>query len=135
MTTAFYLAAEDGEPAIQVGHYTKFELFGLTFNLETIIATALAALIIEDRCPGEAIASQGIERVIERLRRIEVRLRRAHRRPYSPLRPFSMRKPRQIAPGEDTDDHTRSINDRRAGKIGVRQASGSGIQGMIRAQR
>ena len=46
MTTAFYLAAEDGEPAIQVGHYTKFELFGLTFNLETIIATCIAALIM-----------------------------------------------------------------------------------------
>ncbi len=41
MTTAFYLAAEDGESSIQVGHYTKFELFGLTFNLETIIATRL----------------------------------------------------------------------------------------------
>ena len=46
MTTAFNLAAEDGEPAIQVGHYTRFEMFGLTFNLETIIATALAAAIL-----------------------------------------------------------------------------------------
>lgn len=46
MTTALYLAAEDQENAIQVGHYTTFQAFGLTFNLETIIATALAALIL-----------------------------------------------------------------------------------------
>lgn len=42
MTTDLYLA----EAQIQVGHYTKFEALGMTFNLETIIATALAALIM-----------------------------------------------------------------------------------------
>lgn len=41
------LAAEEGGPAIEVGHHTMvFELFGMTFNGDTILATAIAAVIV-----------------------------------------------------------------------------------------
>lgn len=51
MTTAVLLAAGEtsggDEPgAIQVGHYTKFEALGMTFNFETIVATLIAAVIL-----------------------------------------------------------------------------------------
>ncbi|CAN5692458.1 F0F1 ATP synthase subunit A [soil metagenome] len=41
------LAAEEGGAAIHVGHHTMvFELFGMTFNGDTILATAITAVII-----------------------------------------------------------------------------------------
>jgi F-type H+-transporting ATPase subunit a len=41
------LAAEEGGAAIHVGHHTLvFEMFGMTFNGDTILATAVTALII-----------------------------------------------------------------------------------------
>lgn len=41
------LAAEEGGAAIHVGHHTLvFELFGMTFNGDTILATAITAVII-----------------------------------------------------------------------------------------
>lgn len=41
------LAAEEGGAAIHVGHHTMvFELFGMTFNGDTIMATAITAVII-----------------------------------------------------------------------------------------
>ncbi len=40
------LAAEEGAP-IHVGHHTLvFELFGMTFNGDTILATAITAVIV-----------------------------------------------------------------------------------------
>jgi F-type H+-transporting ATPase subunit a len=45
--TETVLAAEEGGAAIHVGHHTMvFELFGMTFNGDTIMATAITALII-----------------------------------------------------------------------------------------
>lgn len=45
--TESILAAEEGGAAIHVGHHTLvFELFGMTFNGDTILATAITALII-----------------------------------------------------------------------------------------
>ncbi|WP_137144744.1 F0F1 ATP synthase subunit A [Mycolicibacterium sp. CR10] len=41
------LAAEEGGAAIHVGHHTLvFEMFGMTFNGDTILATAVTAVII-----------------------------------------------------------------------------------------
>lgn len=41
------LAVEEGGPAIHVGHHTMvFELFGMTFNGDTILATAISAVIV-----------------------------------------------------------------------------------------
>ncbi|ANE79725.1 F0F1 ATP synthase subunit A [Mycobacterium adipatum] len=41
------LAAEEGGAAIHVGHHTMvFEMFGMTFNGDTIMATGITALII-----------------------------------------------------------------------------------------
>jgi F-type H+-transporting ATPase subunit a len=41
------LAAEEGGATIHVGHHTMvFELFGMTFNGDTILATAITALIV-----------------------------------------------------------------------------------------
>ncbi len=41
------LAAEEGGAAIHVGHHILvFELFGMTFNGDTIIATAISALVV-----------------------------------------------------------------------------------------
>jgi F-type H+-transporting ATPase subunit a len=41
------LAAEEGGAAIHVGHHTLvFQLFGMTFNGDTILATAITAVII-----------------------------------------------------------------------------------------
>lgn len=41
------LAAEEGGAAIHVGHHTLvFEMFGMTFNGDTILATAITAVII-----------------------------------------------------------------------------------------
>ncbi|MUL84830.1 F0F1 ATP synthase subunit A [Mycobacterium sp. CBMA247] len=41
------LAAEEGGAAIHVGHHTMvFELFGMTFNGDTILATAVTAVIV-----------------------------------------------------------------------------------------
>ena len=46
-TTETVLAAEEGGAAIEVGHHVMvFELFGMTFNGDTIIATAVTGLII-----------------------------------------------------------------------------------------
>ncbi|GAA1481877.1 F0F1 ATP synthase subunit A [Gordonia sinesedis] len=42
MTETTYLA----EAAIEVGHHIEVKWFGLTFNLDTIISTALAAVIV-----------------------------------------------------------------------------------------
>lgn len=45
--TESILAAEEGGAAIHVGHHTLvFELFGMTFNGDTILATAITALIV-----------------------------------------------------------------------------------------
>ena len=45
--TETVLAAEEGGAAIHVGHHTLvFELFGMTFNGDTILATAITAVII-----------------------------------------------------------------------------------------
>lgn len=45
--TESILAAEEGGAAIHVGHHTLvFEMFGMTFNGDTILATAVTALII-----------------------------------------------------------------------------------------
>ncbi|MBS1695746.1 MAG: F0F1 ATP synthase subunit A [Actinobacteria bacterium] len=45
--TETVLAAEEGGAAIHVGHHTMvFELFGLTFNGDTILATAITAVIV-----------------------------------------------------------------------------------------
>ncbi|WP_192860042.1 F0F1 ATP synthase subunit A [Mycobacterium sp. MS1601] len=45
--TETVLAAEEGGAAIHVGHHTMvFELFGMTFNGDTIMATAITAVII-----------------------------------------------------------------------------------------
>jgi F-type H+-transporting ATPase subunit a len=45
--TETVLAAEEGGSAIEVGHHTLvFDLFGMTFNGDTIIATAVTALIV-----------------------------------------------------------------------------------------
>ncbi len=45
--TETVLAAEEGGAAIHVGHHTMvFELFGMTFNGDTIMATAITAAII-----------------------------------------------------------------------------------------
>ncbi|MEH3129715.1 MULTISPECIES: F0F1 ATP synthase subunit A [Mycolicibacterium] len=45
--TETILAAEEGGAAIHVGHHVMvFELFGMTFNGDTIMATAITALII-----------------------------------------------------------------------------------------
>ncbi len=45
--TETVLAAEEGGAAIHVGHHTMvFELFGMTFNGDTIMATAITALIV-----------------------------------------------------------------------------------------
>ena len=45
--TQTVLAAEEGGTAIHVGHHTLvFELFGMTFNGDTILATAITALIV-----------------------------------------------------------------------------------------
>lgn len=44
MTNQLLLAAEDG--AIQVGTFTTFQIGSWTFNLETILATGLASLIV-----------------------------------------------------------------------------------------
>ena len=45
--TETVLAAEEGGAAIHVGHHTMvFELFGMTFNGDTILATAITAVII-----------------------------------------------------------------------------------------
>jgi F-type H+-transporting ATPase subunit a len=46
-TTETVLAAEEGGATIHVGHHTMvFELFGMTFNGDTIVATAITALIV-----------------------------------------------------------------------------------------
>ncbi|MEE4022547.1 F0F1 ATP synthase subunit A [Gordonia sp. PKS22-38] len=42
MTETSYLA----ESTIEVGHHTEVEWFGLTFNLDTIISTSIAALVV-----------------------------------------------------------------------------------------
>lgn len=42
MTDTSYLA----EAEIEVGHHTHVDLFGMTFNLDTIIGTAFAALVV-----------------------------------------------------------------------------------------
>ncbi|MBP2450890.1 F0F1 ATP synthase subunit A [Mycolicibacterium lutetiense] len=45
--TTTMLAAEEGGAAIHVGHHTMvFELFGMTFNGDTILATAVTAVIV-----------------------------------------------------------------------------------------
>lgn len=45
--TTTVLAAEEGGAAIHVGHHTLvFELFGMTFNGDTILATAITAVIV-----------------------------------------------------------------------------------------
>ena len=45
--TESILAAEEGGSAIHVGHHTMvFELFGMTFNGDTILATAITAVIV-----------------------------------------------------------------------------------------
>ncbi len=45
--TTTVLAAEEGGAAIHVGHHTMvFELFGMTFNGDTILATAITAVIV-----------------------------------------------------------------------------------------
>ena len=45
--TTTVLAAEEGGAAILVGHHTMvFELFGMTFNGDTILATAVTAVIV-----------------------------------------------------------------------------------------
>ncbi|QZT61458.1 F0F1 ATP synthase subunit A [Mycolicibacterium austroafricanum] len=45
--TESILAAEEGGPAIHVGHHTLvFEMFGMTFNGDTILATAITAVIV-----------------------------------------------------------------------------------------
>ncbi len=45
--TESILAAEEGGAAIHVGHHTLvFELFGMTFNGDTILATAITAVIV-----------------------------------------------------------------------------------------
>jgi F-type H+-transporting ATPase subunit a len=45
--TETVLAAEEGGAAIHVGHHTMvFEMFGMTFNGDTILATAITAVII-----------------------------------------------------------------------------------------
>ncbi|WP_029108209.1 F0F1 ATP synthase subunit A [Mycobacterium sp. URHD0025] len=45
--TTTVLAAEEGGAAIHVGHHTMvFELFGMTFNGDTILATAVTAVIV-----------------------------------------------------------------------------------------
>ena len=45
--TQTVLAAEEGGAAIHVGHHTMvFELFGMTFNGDTILATAITAVIV-----------------------------------------------------------------------------------------
>lgn len=47
MTETTVLAAEEGGAAIHVGHHTMvFEMFGMTFNGDTILATAIAAAIV-----------------------------------------------------------------------------------------
>lgn len=46
-TTETILAAEEGGATIHVGHHTMvFQLFGMTFNGDTIVATAITALIV-----------------------------------------------------------------------------------------
>jgi F-type H+-transporting ATPase subunit a len=45
--TESILAAEEGGAAIHVGHHTLvFEMFGMTFNGDTILATAITAVIV-----------------------------------------------------------------------------------------
>ncbi|HET7742240.1 MAG TPA: F0F1 ATP synthase subunit A [Mycobacterium sp.] len=45
--TQTVLAAEEGGAAIHVGHHTMvFQLFGMTFNGDTIMATAITALVV-----------------------------------------------------------------------------------------
>jgi F-type H+-transporting ATPase subunit a len=45
--TQTVLAAEEGGAAIHVGHHTLvFELFGMTFNGDTILATAITAVVV-----------------------------------------------------------------------------------------
>ena len=45
--TMTVLAAEEGGPAIHVGHHTMvFEMFGMTFNGDTILSTAIAAVVV-----------------------------------------------------------------------------------------
>lgn len=45
--TESILAAEEGGSAIHVGHHTLvFEMFGMTFNGDTILATAITAVIV-----------------------------------------------------------------------------------------
>jgi F-type H+-transporting ATPase subunit a len=45
--TQTVLAAEEGGAAIHVGHHTLvFEMFGMTFNGDTILATAITAVIV-----------------------------------------------------------------------------------------
>ena len=45
--TTTVLAAEEGGATIHVGHHTMvFELFGMTFNGDTILATAITAVIV-----------------------------------------------------------------------------------------
>ena len=45
--TETILAAEEGGAAIHVGHHTMvFEMFGMTFNGDTIMATAITAVIV-----------------------------------------------------------------------------------------
>ena len=45
--TTTVLAAEEGGAAIHVGHHTMvFELFGMTFNGDTILATAVTAVLV-----------------------------------------------------------------------------------------
>lgn len=45
--TQTVLAAEEGGAAIHVGHHTMvFEMFGMTFNGDTILATAITAVIV-----------------------------------------------------------------------------------------
>ncbi|OAN34318.1 F0F1 ATP synthase subunit A [Mycolicibacterium iranicum] len=47
MTQMTVLAAEEGGAPIHVGHHTLvFELFGMTFNGDTILATAITAVIV-----------------------------------------------------------------------------------------
>jgi F-type H+-transporting ATPase subunit a len=46
-TSEIVLAAEEGGAAIHVGHHTMvFQLFGMTFNGDTIMATGITALIV-----------------------------------------------------------------------------------------
>ncbi|MFF0489892.1 F0F1 ATP synthase subunit A [Nocardia sp. NPDC003482] len=45
MNTAFLLA-EEAEPKIKVGHHAVAHLWGMTFNVDTIVSTVVAAVIV-----------------------------------------------------------------------------------------